>query len=175
MSRVIKINLDSSVDNGLSELEDYMSELNDKLATFIDTLVSSGVSVAGLCVSSTKGDSKRPDVIYKVDSKGDIIKAEIAIVGEDVLFVEFGAGIAYNTGAQHPQAGEFGYGIGTFPSKHPPNRAINPGYWYYSEHDSVGATVRTRSIGTEATMPIYNASETMRNEIITKAVDAFRS
>ena len=175
MSRVIKINLDSSVDSGLSELEDYMSELNGKLEAFINTLVSSGVSVAGLCVSSTKGDSKRPDVIYKVDSNGDIIRAEIAIVGSDVLFVEFGAGIAYNTGAQHPQAGEFGYGIGTYPSEHPPNRAINPGFWYYSEHDSVGAAVRTRSIGTEATMPIYNASETMRNEIITKAVDAFRS
>lgn len=175
MSRVIKINLDSGVDSGLSELEDYINELNGKLETFINTLVSSGVSVAGLCVSSTKGDSKRPDVIYKVDAKGEIVKAEIAIVGSDVLFVEFGAGIAYNTGAQHPQAGEFGYGIGTYPSKHPPNRAINPGYWYYSDHDSVGATVRKRSIGTEATMPIYNASETMRNEIITKAVDAFRS
>lgn len=166
MNRVIKINLDSGINDAIKELEDYKTELYGKLEAFISGLVSSGVQVASACVAGTKGDSDIPDVTYEVDAEGEIVKAQIAIVGNDVLFVEFGSGIQFNP-SDHPQAAEFGYGIGTYPSEHPPNRAIFPGYWYYGDG--------RLSVGTQATMPIYNASESMRNEIIQKAVEAFRS
>ena len=174
--RKIELDIDpKSIQNAIDELKDYQDELNEKIKQFIQSLIEGGVVVAELCISSTKGDSKLPDVDYTVDANGDIVNATISIIGEDVLFVEFGAGIAYNTGKQHPKATELGYGPGTYPSKHPPNRALNPGFWFYSDHDSVGATVRTRSIGTEATMPAYHAAENMRNEVIRKAVEVFRS
>jgi hypothetical protein len=128
------------------------------------------VQVAGILVSSAQGDSKKPDVTYEVNPQGDIVNATIAIVGTDVLFIEFGAGIAYNTGNQHPKASEFGYGPGTYPSKHPPNKAINPGRWVY-DHDENGKPLW--SIGTEATMPMYHAAETIRNNLIQKAIDNF--
>lgn len=165
----------TEIDRAIKELKQYQEELNKKIELFVDSLLSEGIKVASLRVASTQGDSKLPNVVYDINPQGDIVKATIAIVGTDVLFVEFGAGIAYNTGKQHPKADEFGYGPGTYPSEHPPNRAINPGYWYYTSHDSVGGNVRKRSIGTEATMPIYGAAESMRNAIIRKAVDAFRS
>ena len=114
-----------------------------------------------------------PDVTYEINSSGEIINASIYLIGSDVLFVEFGAGIAYNTGAEHPKAAEFGYGIGTYPSKHPPNRAMNPGYWVY--RDPPGSDNKVWSIGTSASMPIYYAAETMRNNAIKKAVEIFRS
>ena len=172
MSKVIKCKLDvASLDRAISELNTYQEELMSKLESFVDALLSVGYTEASGRASSYAGDSKPARVVaeYVLKSK-DSILATIALVGEDALFIEFGAGIAYNTGMEHPKAGEFGYGVGTYPSKHPPNRAINPGYWFYRENGEL-----KKSIGTQATMPIYFASETMRNNAIQKALEIFRS
>lgn len=172
MSRVIKCKLDvASLDRAISELDTYQEELMSKLESFVDALLSVGVAEASGRASSYAGDSKPAKVVaeYVLKSK-DKLLATIALVGEDAIFIEFGAGIAYNTGMEHPKAGEFGYGVGTYPSKHPPNRAINPGYWFYRENGEL-----KKSIGTQATMPIYFASETMRNNAIQKALEIFRS
>lgn len=160
----------SSIDKAIDEIEKYRNRLQDRLQSLVNELIQDGVQVAGILVSSAQGDSKKPDVIYEVNPQGDIVNATIAIVGTDVLFIEFGAGIAYNTGNVHPKASEFGYGPGTYPSKHPPNKAINPGRWVYG-HDENGKPLW--SIGTEATMPMYHAAETIRNNFIQKAIDNF--
>ena len=107
MSNVIKFKLDSDeIDRAIKELEAYRKELGHKVELFVDALLSVGIKVASLRVSSTKGDSKLPDVKYTIHSYGGgtTTKAEISINGKDVLFVEFGAGIAYNTGKQNPLA-----------------------------------------------------------------------
>lgn len=163
----------SSIDKAIDEINKYKSRLQDRIQSLVNELVQDGVQVAGILVSSAQGDSKKPDVTYEVNPQGDIVNATIAIVGTDVLFIEFGAGIAYNTGNVHPKASEFGYGPGTYPSKHPPNKAINPGYWYYTDYDNAGKKISKRSIGTEATMPMYHAAETIRNNLIQKAIDNF--
>ncbi len=170
----IKMELTSkSIDDAIAKINKYRNGLNDKLNALVERLIKNGVQVASLRVASTQGDSKLPDVTWEINPAGDIIKATIAIVGTDVLFIEFGAGIAYNTGMQHPNADEFGYGIGTYPSKHPPNKAMNPGYWYYTDHDNAGDKVSKFSMGTEATMPIYGAAESIRNNLIQEAVNEF--
>lgn len=161
----------SSIENAINELKAYETELHSRILTYVNALVQEGVKVANVCVASTQGDSDLPAVVYDIDSQGDIVKARIAITGKDVLFVEFGAGIAYNTGAQHPYADELGYGVGTYPSEHPPNKAINPGRWIYGHNDD-GTPIW--SIGTEATMPIYHAAETVRNNTIIKATELLR-
>lgn len=160
----------SSIDKAIDEIEKYRNRLQDRLQSLVNELIQDGVQVARILVSSAQGDSKKPNVTYEINPQGDIIKATIAMVGTDVLFIEFGAGIAYNTGNQHPKASEFGYGPGTYPSKHPPNKAINPGRWVYG-HDENGKPLW--SIGTEATMPMYHAAETIRNNFIQKAIDNF--
>ena len=176
MAKTIKFSFsESSIDAAIKQLREYRESLNEKIQRFVDALIQEGVTVAMLRVSSTQGDSKLPDVQFEVNPMGDIVKATISIVGPDVLFVEFGAGIAYNTGKEHPKASEFGYGVGTYPSKNPPNKAINPGYWYYSDADNAGNNVSKRSIGTEASMPIYGAAETIRNQAIIRATEIFRS
>lgn len=174
MSKVIKCKLDvASLDRAISELDTYQEELMSKLESFVDALLSVGFTEASKRASSYLGDSEPAKVVteYIIRSK-DRIVATIALVGKDAIFIEFGAGIAYNTGMQHPYAGEFGYGIGTYPSKHPPNKAINPGRWVYGRN--ADGTPKW-SIGTQATMPIYFASETMRNNAIQKALEIFRS
>ena len=163
----VEIKLDSSsIDDAIKQIEDYRKDLLKKLKVFTNALLQKGVSVANARLASTQGDSSGGAIGFGVDDGGNIVSARITLSGTEALFIEFGAGIAYNTGAQDPKAAEFGYGPGTYPSKHPPNKAITPGYWYYGSGQ--------RSIGTEASMPIYYAAETMRNEAIKTASEIFR-
>lgn len=166
----IKIELDSnSIDKAIKELQEYKKDITQKLNVFVSELLNQGVEVARARLMSTSGDSTQGVIGFGVNTQGDIVSATIELSGADALFIEFGAGIALNTGAQHPKAGEFGFGVGTYPSKHPPNKAMNPGYWYYREDGEL-----IRSIGTQASMPIYYAAETMRNNAIKTASEIFR-
>jgi hypothetical protein len=103
----------------------------------------------------------------EVDSSGNIHTAIISLEGEDALFIEFGAGIHYN-GSDPPHAAEFGYGVGTYnPAS---DNAWNPdGWWYWT------GTERKHSYGTEGTYPVFHAAENMRNQLIMKALQIFRS
>lgn len=166
----LKVDLsDSSVDKAIDEIEKYRKNLKDKFEILVGKLVQSGVEVAKVYVGVGQGDSTDAYVDYMVDAQGDIVKAEISLVGSDAVFIEFGAGIAYNTGKQHPLADEFGFGIGSYPSKTPPNKAINPGFWYYRD----STKTLHRSVGTEATMPLYHAAETIRNNLIQSVINDF--
>jgi hypothetical protein len=166
MSKTIKIKLDAeSINEAIKEIEQYRLEIDKKIGRFIKELISEGLSVANAYVGIGQGDSTPGTVSYEISSTGDVINAAITLSGKDAVFIEFGAGIAYNTGTQHPKAEELGFEIGSYPSKHPPNKAINPGYWYY------GGGIR--SIGTEATMPLYHSAEEMRNIISEKAMEIF--
>lgn len=166
----IKIELGaSSIDKAIAEIERYKEGLNNRLFELVDKLVQSGVEVAKMKVLTSQGDSTDAYVGYMINSVGDIIKAEISVEGSEVLFIEFGAGIYYNNGNAHPYAAEFGYGVGTYPSEHPPNKAINPGYWWYSDENKN----KHLSLGTEATMPMFSAAENIRNTVIQTAIDEF--
>lgn len=173
MSKVIKCSLDTaSLERAIKEIQDYRESFNDKLKDFFNVLLEDGTYEAQTRLASTMGDSVEGIItVEMLSAGGDTINAVITLMGSDALFIEFGAGIAYNTGMQHPYASEFGYGVGTYPSEHPPNRAMNPGYWYYREQ---GNTQVVRSIGTQASMPIYYASETMRKQAIKRAIEIFR-
>jgi len=167
--KTLKIELgDDSLDKAITELQGYREWLNNRLKILVGELTQDGVEIARIKVAASQGDSTDAYVDYMVDSTGEIIKASIFLQGTEALFIEFGAGIAYNTGFQHPYADEFGYGVGTYPSKHPPNRAINPGKWVYRVNGE-----KVWSIGTEATMPIFHAGQTIRNNLIQKAIDNF--
>lgn len=166
----IKIELDpDSVDKALAEIKTYKASLYDKLKTLIARLVQEGVDVAKVQVAASQGDSTDAYVDYLVDLTGDIIKANIWVQGQDAVFIEFGAGIYYNNGNFHPKGAELGFTIGSYPSKHPPNKAINPGYWLYRD-ESKNLHL---SIGTEATMPMFYAANTIRNNLIQAAVEEF--
>lgn len=174
MGKVIKFTLDPrEIDRAIKELREYREELNHKLEEFITLLLQDGIEVARTQLMSTVGDSVEGIIGFGVDNNGDIMSATISLDGKDALFIEFGAGIAYNTGRQHPLADELGYGIGTYPSKTPPNKAMNPGYWIYREPPRSENVVV--SIGTQASMPIFTAAETMRNNLIKRASEVFRS
>ena len=173
MSKIIKCELGtSSIDNAIKELKDYKQSINDKLNALVSALMQEGIEVARASLATTVGDSVNGAIEgFGVNSDGNIVTAFVALTGPDALFIEFGAGIHYNNGNVNPKASEFGYGVGTYPSEHPPNRAINPGYWWYK--DDAGDI--HLSLGTQASMPIYHAAENARNTAIKKAIEIFRS
>ena len=72
--------------------------------------------------------------------------------GEDVLFIEFGAGARYGYG--HPEAAENGMGPGTYPGK---------GHW----DDPNGWTIPNgqHTYGNRPGMPMYNAVKTIEQQI----------
>lgn len=166
--KTIKIDLGSvsSMEAAIKELEEYQDELMDKIQQFLDALVQEGIQVASAKLGSTQGDWEDAyvDGIYVTDNKAIII-----LGGTDCLFVEFGAGIAYNTGMQHPKADEFGYGPGTYPGQ---THVPIPGWWVYGKNEDKTPKI---SIGTEASMPLFTGAEHMRSIVGAKAREIFRS
>lgn len=163
----LKINLNKpdSIENAIKELQDYEKKLNNKIQKLIESLTNDGVEVANAWIMASQGDSEKPKVTFQVSPVGDIVKAQVFMTGKDVLFIEFGAGIHFN-GEDTPHAADFGYGIGTYNPNS--NNAMELEGWYYWT-----GTERVHSYGTEGTYPMYHAAETMRNNIIKKALETF--
>ena len=167
----IKVELStSSIDAAIKQLRDYRQRINEKMEEFVRILANDGVVVANASLASVEGDSTDASVGVEVNAEGNIVKAVIFLQGKDALFVEFGAGIYYNNGDAHPLAAEFGYGVGTYPSKNGHNRAINPGYWWYKDDNGT----LNLSLGTKAAKPMYEAAQNARNTAIMTAMSVFK-
>lgn len=145
----------NSIDDVIKKLDQYEKEIKQKTETFVRKLAELGVTEAYQVLAfEGSGDAPRDaDFQVEVDGSGNPIRAIIRASGEGLLFWEFGAGNYYN-GMQspNPKAAELGMGIGTYPEQ---THVPNPGYWYYYKD---GEAKATRSVGTEATMPMYRAS-----------------
>lgn len=86
-----------------------------------------------------------------VKSYQDYAIASLVLQGKEILFIEFGSGVSYNTEAgqtPHPMGEKFGYLIGTYGK----GNGAKQIWGYYAD---TGELVLTR--GTKATMPMHNA------------------
>ena len=155
-----------SINDAIEELEKYREDFIKKLDLFTRTLITDGVAIARTYIQTGAGTSRQASVSWQVNQQGEICRAQISMIGHDCAFIEFGAGIYYNA-SDTPHAAEHGMGIGTFPDQ---IHAFDNGWWYY---DSSGNSVYTH--GTEATMPIYHAKESITNNAILRALQIFRS
>ena len=167
MAKKISMTLSrSSINNAINELKAYKRELVNKNDIFVRRLAEIGLNVVNMKVRQALGDSDDATSKAYVDSLGKLVKAEIHLTGKDSLFLEFGAGIYYNTPGQHPLEDEFGYGVGTYPGQ---THAFDD-YWFYT--DEQGNTGQI-SYGTQATMPMYSASIEMYQEVTRIAREVF--
>ena len=148
----------ASIDNAIAQLKEYERSLNDKNALFVKKLAEIGIDVVEQRINDADGaDNTYHDNQLKIHSYGDHSEAILSVSGTDILFIEFGSGIHYNpTNPEH--AGEFGYGVGTYPGQ---THAFDPEGWWY--RDSTGAP--HHSYGTRATAPMLNASKAIILEI----------
>ena len=162
-----KINLDTREINDLiEELNDYANSLNAKVKILLWRLANVGIKVVDSKYDVGWGDSSRDHRCeFQLDEDGNIIKGKLIVSGEDILFVEFGAGVFYNKGAEHPKAKELGYGVGTYPGQ---THAFDENGWYYRKNGAL-----YHSFGTRASMPVFQASIEMMDKVEEIAEEVF--
>lgn len=166
--------------NGLSEksLRDAADKVRklqkryeNKNREFVRELLKAGISVGQQHLSGA-GDSTPPDFNsphVMMGESGGVMRASLILRGEDVAFVEFGAGVHYNghpNDSPHPLGAELGFTIGSYGQGHGLEE-----YWCYTDDNGVFVV----SYGTEATMPLYHAEVAIKQEFVSIAKRVFGS
>ena len=160
MAKTIQLQLsDESIKHGIRELREYKRWVEDKETELRMRLAQLGATVASIQFSRAIYNGSK-DVTVRVDATGSV--AVIYAEGESVAFIEFGSGIKYGYG--HPQAGEHGVGPGTYPGK---GHWDNPKGWWYGHGK--------HSYGNPPAMAMYDAVQTMTEELTRIAREVFRS
>lgn len=150
-------------------LTDYKAALPRKMEEFATRLVSEvGIPTIDARIAAAKGDSSDAhDTAFVISRTATGIKGVVTVKGEDIVFIEFGAGIHYNTPAgtsPHDKGVQFGYTIGSY------GQGRGRYDWWYYKDDS-GALVRSQ--GTQATMPLLTAVKDMRGAVVRIAREVF--
>ena len=172
MSKVIKMRLSvKSIDDAISKIQDYKQELRHKTSIFVQKLAEEGLVVIEDKRTSFRGDADGNDVrtYVTVHDFGDRVVATLVMAGKDVAFIEFGAGVHYNTPAgtsPNPKGQELGMTIGSYGK----GQGANDSWVYYDEER---ARFRT-SHGTQAVMPMYSASESVKKKFYSIAKEVFK-
>ena len=152
----------ASIAKAIAELKAYRDSLDAKMDKLVEELAYIGVQEASFRFTTAIYDGVNDtEVTLEPIANGYCIKAE----GHAVFFIEFGAGVYHNPGEPYPDPrpngvvgiGEYGKGYGKRPA------------WGFRNED--GEVVITR--GNPAAMPMWYASEEMRNAIKQKFVEVF--
>lgn len=176
MSRHIEIDVfdPSSISAAIIALDDYSrwietraDELRERVAYFIAKDASAVFNTA-VAEDDLREGTITGKVEVSVQPEGDNVTLVIAD-GEDAIFMEFGAGVYYNGavgGSPNPLGvnlgftiGSYGFGLG--------KREV----WGYTGED--GELHLTH--GTPASMPLYRALQSVRQDLVQIAKEVFGS
>ena len=156
MSKVIKMSLSSkSIDQAIKEIKAYRDSLENKKQQLLEELTNIGVYEATVRFNTAMYDGTNDtDVTLESIENGYRIKAK----GTAVFFIEFGAGVHYNPSEPYPKSRPEGIvGIGEYGKGYGKRQA-----WGFKDEN--GELVITH--GNPAAMPMWYASEEMRNSIL---------
>ena len=163
MSKVIRMSLSTkSISQAIKELKAYRDSLESRKQQLLEELTNIGVREASVRFTTAIYDGVNDsDVTLETIDNGYRIVAE----GKAVAFIEFGAGVYHNPSEPYPKPrpegivgiGEYGKGMGKRQA------------WGF--HDESGELVITH--GNPAAMPMWYASEEMRNSILKIAKKVF--
>lgn len=166
----------SSIRNLQKELEKYRDSLTYKCRLLAEELAKTGIKVAQAKIDeSTLGKyvTIKTDITEEkagckaiLVATGEVKESEGYAPFNTLLAIEFGAGIHYNK-TPNPNADKFGLGVGTFPGQ---IHAFEDG-WHYWDHKEQKWRY---THGVKATMPMYNASMEIQQNIVKIAKDVFR-
>lgn len=149
-----------SLEEAAKKVEKLQKEYAQKNREYVKQLTQVGIKEAYKFLSVADGDSDPPDFVtdspyVRGGHRDGLMTSTISIEGEDVAFVEFGAGIHYNgtpNSSPNPYGVKLGYTIGSYGL----GQGLND-YWFFKEDGEWKV-----SYGTEATMPLYHASEAIK-------------
>jgi hypothetical protein len=170
-NKTIKMELShKSIQDTIKQLRACQKSLVSKNEEFLRRLAELGIPVIDENIALAQGDSdKNHNTYIRINNFGGYSQATLVCEGSDLLFIEFGAGISYNTPAgtsPHPKGQDFGCTIGSYGQ----GNGKNESWVYYADS---GEWVR--SYGTEATMPVYKASMKIMQNIRKIAKEVFSS
>nr|DAI43981.1 MAG TPA: hypothetical protein [Caudoviricetes sp.] len=177
-TKTFKTDLSVSGLNALKkQLLQYRDELPIKCKQLVSMLLKSGVEVAETNISeSPLGKYVTVSTNISADKMGcnGILLAKGQVKEQDgyepfsiLLAIEFGAGVHFNPTPNPLISSEFPYGVGTFPGQ---THAYQDMWYYWDENKQKWMPTH----GVKATMPMYKASEEIRNNILKIAKDVFR-
>ena len=152
----------SSIKNAIKELKAYRDSIDAKMDKLLEKLGEIGVKEASVRFTTAMYDGVNDSSVSLEPIKdGYCIKAE----GRAVAFIEFGAGVYHNPGEPYPNPRPSGIvGIGEYGKGYGKRQA-----WGF--RDESGELVITH--GTPAAMPLWYASEEMRDAILTTFKEVF--
>ena len=162
MSKTIQVELDNkSIDKAIRELRQYSAWVQKKEDELRSRLAMLGATVASIRFSRAIYNGSN-DVSVRVDDTGSV--AVIYAEGESVAFIEFGSGKKYGYG--HPQAGELGFGPGTWSdSDQGKGHWDEPGGWWYGSGQ--------HSYGNPPAMAMYTAVKEITENVTKIAKEVF--
>jgi hypothetical protein len=156
VSKVIKMSLSTkSIAQAIAELKKYQASLESKKQQLLEELANIGLHEATVRFTTAMYDGTNDtDVTLESIENGYRIKAK----GTAVFFIEFGAGVHHNPSEPYPKSRPEGIvGIGEYGKGYGKRQA-----WGFK--DESGELVITH--GNPAAMPMWHASEEMRNSIL---------
>lgn len=173
--RTITINAlsEKSLREAAKQVERLKKDYEAKNKTFVKELVKAGIVEARNHLVGD-GDSDPPDFYTdnpyaKSGNKGAYAESTIRLQGDDVAFVEFGSGVHYNGhpgSSPNPLGVKLGYTIGSYGW----HQGLEDHWWYKGDDGE-----QHLSYGTEATMPLFHASEYIKQEYKRIAREVFGS
>lgn len=160
-----------SLRDAAKQVEKMQLEVALKNRDYVKALTQKGIDEAYKYLTAFEGDSEPPDFAtdspyVRVGHREGLMSSTIRLVGDDVAFVEFGAGIHFNghpNSSPNPYGVKLGYTIGSYGL----GQGLNE-YWFYKD----GGEWKV-SEGTEATMPLFHASEAIKQEYLDVARKVF--
>lgn len=164
MAKTIQMELNkSSIKNAVRELREYAAWMQRKETELRERLSMLGATVASIRFSGAIYNGEN-DITVSVDDDGRV--ATIKANGKSVAFIEFGSGAKYGYG--HPQAGEFGFGPGTW-SDGPEGKGHwqNPKGWYFGSGQ--------HSYGNPPAQAMYTAVKEITENVTRIAQEVFKS
>lgn len=172
MKKVIKFSLNTNdINRAIREVESFKQNFLKKVDVYRKRIAEEIAVQASLNFDSSviddtvKNGTRKPDVTVNVDERGSI--SVVIADGEDAVWCEFGAGVYHNGSAgssPNPYGGKLGLTIGSYGKGFGKQQA----WGYYSEN---GELIITR--GTPASMPMYNAVQSVTIKAITIAREVF--
>lgn len=177
--RVLKAELSvKSIENLKKELLNYKNdELPNLLVKFTEELLKIGIQVVDERMNNASykfdkdnimsGADPSHNTFVRISKFGSNVKATLVVTGRELLFIEFGAGVSFNTekgSSPHEKGEEFGFTIGSY-GKGYGSRKV---WGYYNDN---GDLVLTR--GVKAEMPMYYADIAMIQSVVEVARRVF--
>ena len=160
---VINVGLgENEIERAIQELKRYKQEFLNREQRLVEGLAEIGLKEASVRFTTAMYDGIN-DVSVHLDTTNDgyVIVAD----GKAVAFIEFGAGVYHNTSEPYPNPRPDGIvGIGEYGKGHGKRKA-----WGYL--DESGELVITR--GNPAAMPMWYASEEMKNSVLKVVREVF--